>query len=255
MSSDTGHVRSPLCRTTVVDAAVELLEQQGYEALTMRRLADHLGVVPMALYRHVNDKLDLEGAVVDRAMMRVTLPEPDAHWRDAMTALSGEIRDNLLRLPGLIAPLLARPNLGINAMTIRELTIGILRRAGFDGRDAERDTALLLLYTIGFVALEIPRRANGYHADGSADPELEEQFATLPPAMFPNTVELGTRPGEFVSDAQFAFGLERILDGMERSLERAATCTPAGPEPTGYARRRGETRRSGRAPHASDGVG
>ena len=254
MSSDNRHAR-PLCRATVVDAAIEVLESQGYEALTMRRLADHLDVVPMALYRHVSDKVDLEGAVVDRAMTRVSLPVPDADWRDAMTSLNGDIRRNLLMLPGLIAPLLARPNLGINAMTIRELSIGILRRAGFNGHDAERDTALLLVYTIGFVALEMPRRATGYHADGSSDPELEQQFSKLPAAMFPNTVELRTRPGEFVSDAQFDFGLTRILDGMETSLGRGARTSRSHEEQAGYAPDRAETRSTGRAAHQSDSAG
>jgi len=209
-----GH-RETLTKTVVVDAAIAFIEEKGYEALTMRSLADRLGVVPMALYRHVHDKVDLELAVVDRAMTRVRVPDPSLDWRTALEELNAEIRTQLLRLPGIMAPLLARPNIGITAMTLREYSVGVLRRAGFSGRDAERGTALLLISTIGFVALEVPRRAHGYFPDGTSSAERMAEFAMLPASHFPHTAELGTDPGEFVSDEQFRFGVRCILDGLQ----------------------------------------
>jgi TetR/AcrR family tetracycline transcriptional repressor len=202
----------------VVDAAIALIHDEGYEALTMRSLAGRLGVVPMALYRHVRDKVDLELAVVDRAMTRVGIPDASLDWRTALEQLNAEIRAQLLQLPGIMAPLLARPNIGITAMTLREYSIGVLRRAGFSGRDAERGTALLLISTIGFVALEVPRRAHGYFPDGTSSPDRLAEFAMLPAEHFPHTVELGTDPGEFVSDEQFLFGIRCILDGLQSRL-------------------------------------
>ena len=70
-----------LSREVVVDAALRLVDTQGFDAMTMRAVAGELGVVPMALYRHVTDKRDLVDAVLDRAMARVELPAVDSPWR------------------------------------------------------------------------------------------------------------------------------------------------------------------------------
>ncbi len=184
----------------------------------MRSLAGELGVVPMALYRHVADKRDLVDAVLDRAMARVELPTADAPWRDGMTLLARSVRTTLLDHPGMVAPLLAEPRIGFNALSVRERSIAVFRGNGFRGDVAERATSLVLTYAIGFVALEVPRRRAGYAPDGSAEPHLQAAF-DLPVELFPNTVELGTRAGMFVSDEQFEFGLTSIIAGLEDLAE------------------------------------
>lgn len=212
-------VTSPtLSRDAVVDAALRLVDTQGFDALTMRSLAGELGVVAMALYRHVTDKRDLVDAVLDRAMARVELPGADSPWRDGMVVLARSVRSTLLDHPGMVAPLLAEPRIGFNALTVRERSIAVLRGNGFRGDVAERATSLVLTYAIGFVALEVPRRRAGYAPDGSAEPHLQAAF-DLPVELFPNTVELGTRAGMFVSDKQFEFGLDRIIAGLGDLVE------------------------------------
>lgn len=208
-----------LSREAVVDAAFRLVDAHGFDALTMRSVAEQLGVVPMALYRHVADKGDLVDAVLDVAMARVELPNADSTWRDAMVTLASSIRATLLSRPGMVAPLLAEPRIAFPALTLRERSIAVLRGSGFSGPDAERATALVLTYTIGFVALEVPRRRAGYRPDGSAEPELQARF-DLPVALFPNTVVLGTRAGEFVNDEQFDFGLGPPRRGSQRTDRR-----------------------------------
>jgi AcrR family transcriptional regulator len=207
-----------LSRETVVEAALQLVDTQGFDALTMRSLAAELGVVPMALYRHVADKRDLVDAVLDRAMARVELPAVDSPWRDSMVKLARSVRWTLLAHPGMVAPLLAEPRIGFNALSVRERSIAVLRGRGFRGDVAERATSLVLTYAIGFVALEVPRRRAGYAADGSAEPHLQAAF-DLPVDLFPNTVELGTRAGMFVSDEQFEFGLTTIIAGLDDLVE------------------------------------
>ena len=212
-------VTSPaLSRDAVVDAALRLVDTQGFDSLTMRSLAGELGVVPMALYRHVADERDLVDAVLDRAMARVELPAVDSPWRDGMVLLAQSVRTTLLAHPGMVAPLLAEPRIGFNALTVRERSIAVLRGNGFRGDVAERATSLVLTYSIGFVALEVPRRRAGYAPDGSAEPHLQAAF-DLPVELFPNTVELGTRAGMFVSDEQFEFGLTRVIFGLADLVE------------------------------------
>lgn len=242
-----------LSRDTVVDAALRLVDTQGFDALTMRSLAGELGVVPMALYRHVDDKRDLVDAVLDRAMARVPLPAVDSPWRDGMTLLARSVRTTLLDHPGMVAPLLAEPRIGFNALSVRERSIAVLRGNGFRGDVAERVTSLVLTYAIGFVALEVPRRLAGYAPDGSAEPHLQAAF-DLPSELFPNTVELGTRAGMFVSDEQFEFGLDRIIAGLGELVEPdphhepplAFSCAPRTDDATTDARHR-RPRGAGRA--------
>jgi hypothetical protein len=145
-----------------------------------------------------------------------------------MTLLARSVRTTLLAHPGMVAPLLAEPRIGFNALTVRERSIAVLRGDGFRGDVAERATSLVLSYAIGFVALEVPRRRAGYAPDGSAEPHLQAAF-DLPAERFPHTVELGTRAGEFVSDEQFEFGLATIIAGLGDRVEPNADGEPSVP--------------------------
>jgi hypothetical protein len=130
----------------------------------------------------------------------------------------------------MVAPLLTEPRIGFNALTVRERSIAALRGNGFRGDVAERATSLVLTYAIGFVALEVPRRRAGYAPDGSAEPHLQAAF-DLPVELFPNTVELGTRAGMFVSDEQFEFGLTSIITGLCELVEPNPDDKPPLPLP------------------------
>ena len=97
--TDVRDERRRLTRDDVLAEAIDLIDQQGLDALTMRNLADRLGVVPMALYRHVRNKDDLMEGVLDRAVASVDLPDPGLGWRDGLAALADSIRTTMLRHP------------------------------------------------------------------------------------------------------------------------------------------------------------
>jgi AcrR family transcriptional regulator len=210
-----------LSRDTVLRSALTLLDEEGHDGLTMRKLADRLGVVPMAVYRHVRNKDDLIDGVLDLATSMVPIPDASLPWRDGLARLAHAIRSTMLAHPGIVGPLVTRPALGVSGLVIAEYGLALMRNAGFELEDAERGPKTVLTYTIGFVALEEPRRRLGFAADGSSPDTLEVPYELLPVEMFPHTLEVRPRAAELVSDAQFAYGLERVLDGI-------ATTHPAG---------------------------
>lgn len=191
-----------------------MLDEGGYEALTIRRLAERLGVVPMAVYRHVTSKDDLTDALLDLAVSKVPLPDADIEWRNGLRQLAHAIRDTILQHPGIITPLVTKPALGPSSLQLAEFGFGVMRSAGFDANQTTRSVNSVITYTIGFAALEVPRRQAGFDADGTGSTPLDVPFEQLAPSRYPHTLELRPSPAELVSNEQFDYGLERLLDGI-----------------------------------------
>lgn len=203
-----------LTRPLVVREAMAVLDEAGYDALTMRRLAERLGVVPMAVYRHVANKDDLTDALLDLAVSEVPLPPPGLDWRGSMRHLAHAIRDTVLAHPGIVTPLVGKPALGPSSLALAEAGFAALADAGFSPAATTRGVNAVLTYTIGFVALEVPRRRAGFLPDGSGADGLDDDLDRLPPDLFPYTRALRPAPAELVNDAQFQHGLDRLLDGI-----------------------------------------
>lgn len=212
MSSDVTDAPSRLTRERVLGAALDLVDSEGLGALTMRSLADRLGVVPMALYRHVRNKEDLIDGVLDLATAQVVMPERDLDWRAGLEALARSVRATMLAHPAVAARVIDRPSLGPASVRIGEYGMGVLREAGFDDATAEHGLNLVVVYTLGFVALEVPR-LGGSGTDRNDD-AMTSAYAALPADEFPHTTAIAPRPHAIVSEHQFAFGLECVLDGI-----------------------------------------
>lgn len=195
--------------------ALALLDDEGFDAFTMRRLAERLGVVPMALYRHVANKDDLIIGVIDLAVSLVPIPSADLDWRGGLHELAHSIRRTMLQHPGIVGPVVTQPALGVHALVIGEYGLAVMRTAGFSLEDAERGPKTVLTYALGFVALEVPRLGQLENARDGVAGELDIDDDQLPIDIFPHTVEVRPRAEELVSETQFEYGLQRILDGIE----------------------------------------
>jgi AcrR family transcriptional regulator len=204
--------RQRLTREAILDGALQLIDREGLDALTMRSLADRLGVVPMALYRHVANKDDLIDGVLDHAAGEVVVPAPGLGWREGLDALARSIRDTMLRHPAIAARVIDRPTLGPASILIGEYGLGLLCDGGFDARTAERGLNLVVVYALGFVALEVPRLPSS--AIALDESELVAAYDALPVDEFPHTTAIRPRPGAIVDEEQFEFGLTCILDGI-----------------------------------------
>ncbi|MCE9622198.1 MAG: TetR/AcrR family transcriptional regulator C-terminal domain-containing protein [Actinomycetia bacterium] len=213
MSSHPGY-RKHLSRQVLVREALELLDNEGLNALTMRNLADRLGVVPNSLYRHVKDKDDLLDGVLDEAVASVPLPAGHLGWDDGLVAMATAIRATMLKHPAITSLVVSRPSLGPASLAIGEYGFGVMLEAGFTPRLAERSLNLILTYTLGFVALEVPR----VHQPVVTLKELEATYDQLPADLLPHTATVRPIPGRIIDEEQFSFGLTQIVAGVRASL-------------------------------------
>src|SRR6267143_6853259 len=147
--------RQPLTPERICDAAIELIDRDGLEALSMRHLGSALSVEAMSLYRHFTSKNALLEAVVGRLLAELLLPVPgSAPWQDSFRALARGYRALLLRHPKAI-PLLATLQLSNpGALGAAGAVMALLRAAGFDARTAFHVLATAESYVIGFAYWE-----------------------------------------------------------------------------------------------------
>jgi TetR/AcrR family tetracycline transcriptional repressor len=147
--------RAGLSRDRVLDAAADLLAERG--SVTMRAVAQRLGVAPNALYSHVADKTELVDGLLDRMLGQVEAPMPGAATDpgDALHGLMTSTHDVLLRHPQLVPQVLARQGArGENAQRLGAVMIEHLGAAGITGDAAREALRVLIVYTIGFAAFD-----------------------------------------------------------------------------------------------------
>lgn len=149
--------RAGLSRNRVVAAARELLANGGVAALTMRGLAEHLGVSPNALYSHVSGKSELVDDVLDDVLAGVQAPAPDVdNPSDGLHALMTSTYEVLLANPELVSLYVERGGArGENAQALGRVMLLLLERIGVRGVDALKARRVLIIYTVGFAAFAV----------------------------------------------------------------------------------------------------
>jgi AcrR family transcriptional regulator len=208
-----------LSRDQVARAALELLDEHGLEALSMRRLAEHVGVGTMTLYGYFRSKDDLLDAIVDAAVADLEPVGLEGAWQERLRELMRASRRSLGRHPSLVKVRAERPVLRPEALRFAESGIGILREAGFSRIDAARSFRLLFTYVFGYVSFSPDETAEDARRSSRA------ATAALPPEEYPVIHDTAEELAESMAgDAAFDFGLDRIIDGFEAHLRRA----PAG---------------------------
>jgi TetR/AcrR family transcriptional regulator, tetracycline repressor protein len=208
--------RGFLSRELIIKEALALLEEHGPGALSMRRLANRLGVAPTALYTHVRGKADLIDGLIDQVYAGLTLtPDPSGDWTQQLATLSQDVRAHLLAHPAVIPYALQQPGLGPHSLRLGEAIYDILRPAGFSDQAVVGTLYALLTYILGFVALEIPRAGTDPQTSDEFVRRLHAFFAALPPGEFPHTVHLAAQLARISTDDQFQFGIRTFLAGLQ----------------------------------------
>jgi TetR/AcrR family transcriptional regulator, tetracycline repressor protein len=207
--------RGSLTREEIINEALALLEEHGSGALSMRRLADRLGVAPNALYTHVRGKADLIDGLVDQVYAGLELhPDPGGDWAQQLATLSQAVRDHLLAHPAVVPYALQQPGLGPHSLRLGEAIYDILRPAGFSDQAVVGTVYALVTYILGFVALEIPRAGTDPQTSDEFVRRMWGFFAALPPGEFPHTVQLAAQLARISTDDQFQFGIRIFLAGL-----------------------------------------
>jgi AcrR family transcriptional regulator len=209
-----GRPAVPLDR--IVTTALQIVDDEGADALSMRTLARRLDSGTATLYRHFTGRADLIAHVADLLYGSVEIDAPKLSampWQDACKTAAYAMFDVLRQHPN-VAPLLGADVLiGPNAMAAREGLIAILLDNGFPPALAARSYATLARYILGF-AIQLTS-----HRDDLDDAGLSQIFHNLDPRQFPATVKVADSLPVPLED-EFAFGLELIIDGLTQTLAR-----------------------------------
>jgi TetR/AcrR family tetracycline transcriptional repressor len=216
----------PLTLDRILDAAGRLLDADGLEGLSMRRLGAELGAGATSLYWHVRNKDELLDLLVDRVIGEIVADiAPADDWRGQMTEAARAARRVLLRHRHVATILGSRPTLGPNAIAALELVIGQLRAAGFGDLSASLGANAVTNWASGFAVFECrdPMGPSATDAEREAYvAAVAARFAALPPDEYPNTVSMLPLISTITADRQFESGLGWILDGLEAELARTA---------------------------------
>ncbi len=227
---DGGYVGRPrLSKRTVTESALKLADADGLDALTIRKLALHLGVTPMALYWHFRSKEDLLEGVAEQVWGEIDVNvDPDAPWWAQLQGLLESLVRMLRAHSAAAQLLLEHEKRNEAALRATEVTLDILRTAGFDPQHASAIARSALWTGITLVISE-----PGYHPELPADERAEVQrrsqieLAMLPAAKYPRLVECAA-PMTACDDPDFhyRFGIRLFIDGVKAAAARGLQGPP-----------------------------
>ena len=212
--------RTPLNRERVVRAAVALADEAGLEALSMRKLGQRLGVEAMSLYNHVANKDDLLDGMIDVVFSEIDLPASDAGWRTAMRQRAASVREALARHPWATGLMELRTTPGPTSLRHHEAVLDCLREAGFSIENATHAYWLLDSYIYGFA---IQEASLPFGTPEELAEMAEIVLPRVPAETYPRLNEAAAAALASGDDYthEFEFGLDLILDGLERLLDSA----------------------------------
>ncbi len=224
MTQQKNETRKPLSRARVLQAAVALSDETGLEAFSMRGLAQELGVVPMALYKHVENKEQLLDGMVDIVFSEIEIPSGDLDWRSAMRRRAISTREALKRHSWAIGMMESRRP-GPANLRNHNAVMGCLRKAGFTFEMAIHAYSVQDAYIYGFALQEKDLAFETPGSAGEAAQRRAERIGAL--ESYPYLVEIATKlsGSGYDNAAEFAWGLDLILDGLDRL--RHAGAAPA----------------------------
>ena len=192
-----------ISRTVVVETALKLVDRDGLDGVSMRRVAAAIGATPMALYRHVPNKAALLDALVAAVLAQLEFPTGDLPLAERLRATVRSLRRLLTAHPWLVTLIMRGPVLGEGVYRASEAGLRELRETGLPAETVAAVFRLLHSYTIGYVGMELARR--------SVDPA---RYAAFEVRRYPTRAAVGPHLGPF-GEEQFEAGLDVIVRGLE----------------------------------------
>lgn len=219
--------RQPVTRELALQKAVALADAEGLEALSMRRLAQALGVEAMSLYHHVKNKDEILDGMVELVFAEIELPRPEDDWKAGVRRRCRSAREVLGRHHWALAVMESRASPGPNNLTHHDAMLGCFMRAGFSLPLTGHAYAVVDAFVYGFVHTELQLP---FVTGPEAQAVATKMFDQMPPGQFESlkAFALGhvLTPG-YSYGSEFEVGLELILDSLERAKaaeEDAARC-------------------------------
>jgi AcrR family transcriptional regulator len=217
----TNEQRAPLSRERVLRAAIDLADAGGIGSLSMRRLAQELGVEAMSLYHHVANKDDILSGIADLVVEEYEIPSPGPDWKASIRRTAVSAYRVLLRHPWAASLLLAGTTPSVARLRYMDALLGTLRGAGFSAEMTDHAYHALDSHIMGFTlwvtGMNLP-------SDEQFTDLAQGFLARLPADEMPHLVEhvhQHLKPRDPDDKPEFEFGLDLLLDGLERLLGTA----------------------------------
>ena len=207
----------PLNREVILDGAIALIERDGPESLSMRRLGSTLGVEGMAIYHHFQSRDELLAAIGDQLLEPLAQLDLGEDWREACRRFGTALRDVAVARPATFQLLGLQPLDTPAALEPVERLLDVLVRAGFTAPEALAVYRATVSYARGYALAE----ATGFTVDASR-PSGRERLATLPVSEFPILAGRAAELAELGANAAFRTGLEALLSGLGGPAARRA---------------------------------
>ena len=222
--------REPLTREAIVETALRLLDKDGLDELSMRRLADELDTGPASLYWHVGSKDGLLELIFDRVIGEVELPAPEpGRWQEQLKEVARAGRAMILRHRDIVRISIGRIPMGPNALRVSEGIFAILRAGGVPDELAVTGHHLLFAIINGFTLDETTDL--GVEIEGPMDEEAadaaRDYVAALPVEQFPNLVAVSKHFGQADNDRSFDLLIELFVDGLAQRAHAQTRKRPA----------------------------
>jgi len=217
-TSDHGNPSlDPLSRDRILNTAIRLADAGGIDALSMRKLAEELGVKAMSLYNHVANKNDILFSIVDIVVSEIEVPDLSIDWKTAIRRRSLSAHEVLLRHPWAAMELMSRINVGSAMLRYVDATLGCFREAGFSYEMADHAWNLIDSHIYGFTLQELNFPVEATEYSNAATKGL----SLIPEDKYPymNKLTHYVMDGSYDGLHEFEFGLELLLDGLDRFLQ------------------------------------
>ncbi|MEV6859392.1 TetR/AcrR family transcriptional regulator C-terminal domain-containing protein [Streptosporangium subroseum] len=206
----------PLSRPRIVAAAIGLIEREGADAVSMRRIAGDLGVSVMSLYNHVPNKSTLLDAVAETVLSQIEFADdPDAEWPDRVRIQALAFRQIAHHYPRCTMVVVSRQLKSNAGLLPVERALTTLRGAGFDGHDAVRILRTFIAYIVGSLLREV-----GVTPTFAPTHRLDLAVKDVDPQLFPEVSGLASALSDCDHQAEFEFGLELLIEAITVRLKR-----------------------------------
>src|SRR4029077_19433530 len=210
--------RTPLSKERVLRTALALADAGGIDSMSMRKLGEELGVEAMSLYNHVANKDDILDGIVDLVFSEIALPAERAGWKPAMRKRAISAHEALLRHPWAPPLMQSRTKPGPSTLRHHDSVLGSLRKAGFTLVMAAHAVSVIDGYVYGFALQQINLPLQSREQVAEVGQDILRQMAGEYPHLAEMITKHAMKPGYDYSK-EFEFGLDLILDGLERRRE------------------------------------
>ena len=217
---ETAPAREPVTPDRIADAALRVIDAEGLDGLTVRRLAQELGVGTMTLYWYVQNKDEVLDLVADRMLAGIETPPLATPWQVAVREVSIAVRAAALRHASAVPIMVGRGSFGPNGLGLTEMSLKVFRSAGFSEADAADAYFTVSNFVWGFCAQQT---ANVGQRNAQEDRRgyfqmVWQYIDTLPADRYPNLRAAAPRIFTASLDERFAFGIDALIAGFEARL-------------------------------------